>query len=139
MLAGLAFCEMLSQNGHGLLFKGSAGLTGGGESTAVCDPGPPRPFARYRTICQNRCMQAKSLGELEYLCMNAYAGPVFALAQIQENIVEELFFPTYICQIIRGIHFGAKTCRTCIGSFLSFLDHFSKQLSSVLGLTELCH
>ena len=32
---------------HGLLFRGSAGVTRGG-SAAVCDPNPPRPFARYR-------------------------------------------------------------------------------------------
>ena len=46
MLAGLAFCEILSQ------YPQSAfqGLCGGHErgSAAVCDPNPPRPFARYR-------------------------------------------------------------------------------------------
>ena len=46
MLAGLAFCEMLSQ------YPRSAfqGLCGGHQrgSAAVCDPNPPRPFARYR-------------------------------------------------------------------------------------------
>ena len=45
VLEGLAFCEMLSQ------YRWSAfqGLCGGQRgSAAVCDPNPPRPFARYR-------------------------------------------------------------------------------------------
>ena len=46
MLAGLASCEILSQ------YPQSAfqGLCAGHErgSAAVCDPNPPRPFARYR-------------------------------------------------------------------------------------------
>ena len=46
MLAGLAFCEMLSQYVraaiHGVL-RGSPGW-----SAAVCDPNPHRPFARSR-------------------------------------------------------------------------------------------
>ena len=46
MLAGLAFYEMLSQHPWSA-FQGSAGVTRGG-SAAVCDPNPPRPFARYR-------------------------------------------------------------------------------------------
>ena len=32
---------------HGLHFRGSVGVTRGGAA-AVCDPNPPRPFARYR-------------------------------------------------------------------------------------------
>ena len=47
MLAGLAFCEMLSQ------YPQSAfqGFSGGHQrrSQAVCGPNPPRPFARYRS------------------------------------------------------------------------------------------
>ena len=46
MLAGIAFCEMPTQ------YPRSAfqGLCGGHQkgSAAVCDPNPPRPFARYR-------------------------------------------------------------------------------------------
>ena len=46
VLAGLAFCDMLSQYPqfafHGIL----QGPPGG--SAAVCDPNPPRPFARSR-------------------------------------------------------------------------------------------
>ena len=46
VLAGLAFCEMMSQ------YPRSAfqGLCGGHQrrSVAVCDPNPPRPFARCR-------------------------------------------------------------------------------------------
>ena len=46
MLAGLAFCEMLSQYPRSA-FQGL--LRGSPEgSAAVCDPNPPRPFARYR-------------------------------------------------------------------------------------------
>ena len=48
VLAGLAFCEMLSQ------YPRSAfqGLCGGHQrgSAAVCDPNPPRPFARSRAL-----------------------------------------------------------------------------------------
>ena len=36
-----------SDSTHGLLFRGSGGVPRGG-SAAVCDPNPPRPFARYR-------------------------------------------------------------------------------------------
>ena len=46
VLAGLAFCEMLSQYPHNLHFRGSPGVAR--WSTAVCDPDPPRPFARSR-------------------------------------------------------------------------------------------
>ena len=46
MLAGLAFCEMPSQHPQSA-FQGSSGVPRGG-SAAVCDPNPPRPFARYR-------------------------------------------------------------------------------------------
>ena len=45
MLAGLAFCEMLSQYPRSCF----SGARGGHQrrSVAVCDPNPPRPFARY--------------------------------------------------------------------------------------------
>ena len=46
MLAGLAFCEMLSQYPQSA-FQGSLRVAGGG-SAAVCNPNPPRPFARKR-------------------------------------------------------------------------------------------
>ena len=45
MLAGLASLEMLSQYPQSA-FYGSPGVAGG--SGAVCDPNPPRPFARSR-------------------------------------------------------------------------------------------
>ena len=52
---------------------------------------------------QNQYMQEKNLGELIFARM--HAGPVFALAWIQENI---LYFREGIsrvfCQILRGIH-----------------------------------
>ena len=46
MLAGLVFCEMLSQYPQSA-FQGSPRVAGGG-SAAVGDPNPPRPFARSR-------------------------------------------------------------------------------------------
>ena len=46
MLAGLVFCEMLSQYPQSG-FQGSLRGSPGG-SAAVCDPNPPRPFARSR-------------------------------------------------------------------------------------------
>ena len=46
MLAGWAFCEMLSQYAQSA-FRGFPGGPQRG-SAAVCDPNPPRPFARYR-------------------------------------------------------------------------------------------
>ena len=49
--AGLVFLRCCHST-HGLLFRGSAGITPGG-SAAVCDPNPPRPFARYRTYQKN--------------------------------------------------------------------------------------
>ena len=42
MLAGLVFCEMLSQYPRSA-FQGSP------RSAAVCDPNPPRSFARSKT------------------------------------------------------------------------------------------
>ena len=48
MLAGLVFCEMLSQYTQSA-FQGSPRVAGGGgAAAAVCDPNPPRPFARSR-------------------------------------------------------------------------------------------
>ena len=56
VLAGLAFCEMLLQYSQ----SASQGFCGGHQrrSAAVCDPNPPRPFARcryyfYRISCMN--------------------------------------------------------------------------------------
>ena len=46
VLVGLAFCEMLSQYPRSA-FQGLCGGHWRG-SVAVCDPNPPRPFARYR-------------------------------------------------------------------------------------------
>ena len=46
VLAVLAFCEMLSHSTDSLLFRGSAGVTEGVNSS-LCDSNPPRPFARY--------------------------------------------------------------------------------------------
>ena len=47
VLAGLAFCEMLSEYPQAALHgRFSAGRREG--SAAVCDPNPPRPFARSR-------------------------------------------------------------------------------------------
>ena len=45
MLAGLVFGEMLSQHPQSA-FQGFPRVAGG--SAAVCDPNPPRPFARSR-------------------------------------------------------------------------------------------
>ena len=42
-----------------------------------------------------------------------HAGPAFALAQIQEDIFEELYFP-HIWQVFGGIHFGANACPACV-------------------------
>ena len=53
----------------------------------------------------------KNLGEL--IVARIHAGPVFALARIQENIFEGSFSAN-ISQILEGIHFGANTCRACI-------------------------
>ena len=48
MLAGLAFCEILSQYPR----PAFQGFCRGDqrESAAVCNPNPPRPFARYRFL-----------------------------------------------------------------------------------------
>ena len=45
MLVGLVFCEMLSQYPQSA-FRVLRGSPGG--SAAVCDPNPPRPFARSK-------------------------------------------------------------------------------------------
>ena len=58
--AGLAFCEMLSQYPQSA-FQGSAGVSRG--SAAVCDPHPPRPFARYR-------LDVSSKGKLITTCLS---------------------------------------------------------------------
>ena len=50
---------------------------------------------------QNQYMQELFLGEL--ILARIHAGPVFALARIQENIFEDAFS-----------HFSANTCRACI-------------------------
>ena len=42
---------------HGLFFRGSRGIAGG--SAAVCDPNPPRPFARSRENGQKPEMEKK--------------------------------------------------------------------------------
>ena len=55
-------------------------------------------------------MQEKILGELIF--PRIHAGPVFALARIQENIVEESF-SAYEPNFERN-YFGAYTCRACI-------------------------
>ena len=50
VLAGLVFCEMLSQYPQSA-FQGSPRVAGGGGgSAAVCDLNPPRPFARSRKL-----------------------------------------------------------------------------------------
>ena len=56
-------------------------------------------------------MQEKNLGELIF--SRIHAGPVFALAQIQENIFLRSHF-LHISQILEGNYFGAYTCRACI-------------------------
>ena len=61
-LAGLVFCEMLSQYPQSA-FQGSPRVAGGGGSAAVCDPNPPRPFARSR-----------SLGHFNSFCVSVYLG-----------------------------------------------------------------
>ena len=55
-------------------------------------------------------MQEKTLGE--FIFARIHAGPVFALARIQEYIFEGSF--PHISQILEGIHFGTSTCRACI-------------------------
>ena len=55
-------------------------------------------------------MQEKNLGELIFA--RIHAGPVFALARIQEIIFEGSF--PHMSQILEGIHLGANTCRACI-------------------------
>ena len=47
VLAGLVFCEMPSQYSQSA-FQGSHRIPEG--SAPVCDPNPPRPFARYRFL-----------------------------------------------------------------------------------------
>ena len=63
--------------------------------------------SRHKTNTQY--MQEKDLGELIFA--RIHAGPVFALARIQENILENNF--PHIRQILERIHFGANTCRAC--------------------------
>ena len=52
MLARLAFCEMLSQYPQSAFQEVLRGSPGG--SAAVCDPNPPRPFARSRESSEIR-------------------------------------------------------------------------------------
>ena len=55
MLAGLAFCEMLSQYPR----SACQGFCWSPEgSAAVCDPNPPRPFAWYRDWCDSKGKRA---------------------------------------------------------------------------------
>ena len=61
MLAGLAFCEMLSQYPQSA-FRGLPGVARGG-SAAVCDPNPPHPFARYRFSGPNQ-VETRSKSDL---------------------------------------------------------------------------
>ena len=56
MLAGIVFCEMLSQYPQSA-FQGSPRVAGGG-SVAVCDPDPPRPFARFSLETFIACTEA---------------------------------------------------------------------------------
>ena len=65
---------------------------------------------REHPPAQNRYMQEKILGELIFA--RIHAGPVFALARIQENILRNHF--PHICRLLGGIHLGANTCRACI-------------------------
>ena len=44
----------------------------------------------------------------ESIFARTHAGPLFALARIQEDIFEELF-SEYFCQTLRGIHVSANT------------------------------
>ena len=44
------------------------------------------------------------LGEL--ILARVHAGPVFALAQIQENVLTNCF--PHFCQNLEGVHFGEK-------------------------------
>ena len=44
--------------------------------------------------------------------MQIHAGPVFALARIQDNVFEGSFPQS--SSILKGIQFGANTCRACI-------------------------
>ena len=59
---------------------------------------------------QNRYMQEKIIGELIF--PRIHAGPVFALARRQKNILRSHFL--HISQILEGNYFGAYTCRACI-------------------------
>ena len=61
-------------------------------------------------VFKDQYMQEKFLGELIFSRIDA--GPVFALARIQENIFEESFL--HLSQILEGNYFGAYTCRACI-------------------------
>ena len=65
---------------------------------------------------QNQYMQEKHLGEL--ILARIHAGPVFALARIQENILEELFLkyvfaPSQICILT----FAPSVCMDTVAVF----------------------
>ena len=62
-------------------------------------------------LAQNQYMQEKHLGELIFSRM--HAGPVFALARIQEKKKLRSHF-LHASQILEGNYFGAYTCRACI-------------------------
>ena len=67
-------------------------------------------FSQYPPA-QNQYMQEKILGELIF--PRLHAGPVFALARIQEKIFLRSHF-LRVSQILEGNYFGAYTCRACI-------------------------
>ena len=52
VLAGLAFCKMPTQCPRSV-FQGFSGVARGCQQQ-VCDPNPPRPFARYRFVPSTR-------------------------------------------------------------------------------------
>ena len=77
MLAGLALCEMPSQYPRSAFQGFPTGVTKGG-SAAVCDPNPPRPFAR----CRLKKIITKALRDEEQIGNNKYGMQVYGRHQL---------------------------------------------------------
>ena len=85
MLAGLAFCEMLSQYPRPAFQGFCRGRRRG--SAAVCDPNPPCPFARYRLVFSPSFLHSRS---------QHFAGPEdYCSLAIMACRAFELIFPQY--------------------------------------------
>ena len=90
-------------------------------------PGLEQPGLTLNPPAQSQYMQEKNLGELIFV--RIHAGPVFALARIQENIFEDVF-PEYFAKFLG--EFTRCKYMPCLYSHLGEYRKFSWQMIYVL-------